>query len=133
MIYNFSFLLPSNTPLSAMKKEEVKLRAGIIQKVEILFPAGCAGLAKVAIDRFNTQILPVNLGSFYYSDNETIINELDLPLKDRPYTLLFKGYNLDDTYPHNIQIRVNLKLLEELPHIILPSEESQRLIEEFGL
>jgi len=113
MFYNFDLTIPANTPTSAQSSRECVLSYGRIEKVDILFPPGPCGLAGVAVDRFNTQILPSNPDSFFISDSETVSSIDAVEIYDRPYVVVFRGYNLDDTYTHTITLRVSLNTESE--------------------
>ena len=87
---------------------EADLTHGIIHRVEIEFPAGCAGLAHVAIRRGLHQLWPLNPDATLASDGWIIAWNEHQELLEEPYTLILSGYNLDDIYPHTPVIRIGL-------------------------
>lgn len=92
-------------------KTEIKLIEGTITKVQIYFPIGHKGLSHCQIYDSEIQIFPTNLGEDYSAasinfDTDYIIS--------RPWILKIKTWNLDDTYPHDIIIRITLKTKEAL-------------------
>ncbi len=105
MLYAKELLLPANGSAGAPESTEINLTYGILKRIEVTFPDGCCGFARVAIDKNNTQICPVNDGEWLRSNAETIVSNEHILLNERPYTIKLRGYNLDDTYQHRIIFR----------------------------
>jgi len=119
MYYDFSFTIPANTLKKSPTELEVKLTSGVIHRVEIGFPSGCAGLVNLAIRKGLHQVWPTNPdGAFNTNDYTITINEF-YPLTTAPYKLTLQGWSLDDTYPHTIEVRFAL-----LPPEVLYPEET---------
>ena len=119
MYYDFSFTIPANTAQENPLEQECKLTHGIIHRVEIAFPSGCAGLAHIQIKEGLHQLWPTNPEGSFNTDNFTVlINEFQ-ELYRAPFTLTLLGWNEDDTYPHTLEIRFGI-----LPERILAPEET---------
>lgn len=118
MYYDFSLTIPANTAAAAPTEQQVKLTHGIIHRVEIGFPAGCAGLVHLQIYEGGHQVWPTNKDGSFNTDNYTIpINDF-YELFRRPHTLTLSGWNLDDTYGHTLEVRFGI-----LPaRVLLPEE-----------
>lgn len=119
MFYDFSFTIPANTPQKTPEQLRVKLTNGIIHRVEVAFPAGCAGLVYTTINEGLHQHWPTNPDGTFNSDNFTIAFNEFLELTRRPYILTLVGWNLDDTYGHTLEIRIGV-----LPIDVLMPEET---------
>jgi hypothetical protein len=105
MYYTESITLPANGSINSLVTKELNLCYGWIKQVEITFPDGCCGFAAVNVLHFNTQVFPSNEGAWIKSNNETVKTTELIDLTTRPYTLLLRGYNTDDTYDHTIYFR----------------------------
>lgn len=114
MFYNFQLTIPPNTGKDEQISVLCPLTYGMIEKLDILFPPGPCGFVGVAVDRFNTQILPTNPDSWFISDSETITSIESIAIHDRPFEIVFRGYNLDDTYTHTIYLRILIRMEEEM-------------------
>jgi len=119
MFYDFSFTIPANTTKKSPLREDINLTHGIIHRVEIGFPAGCAGLVYLQIVQGLHQIWPTNADGSFNTDDYTIaFNEYE-DMTTEPFTLTLIGWNLDDTYDHTLEIRIGI-----LPMIVLKPEET---------
>lgn len=118
MFYDVSFEIPANTTKASPKKQDVKLTHGVIHRIEIGFPRGCAGLAHLGIRRGLHQVWPTNPQGSFNTDGYTIpINEY-YELVTEPYILTLVGWNLDDTYPHTLEVRFGILSAK----VLLPQE-----------
>lgn len=114
MQYDFAITIPANTPADAPQETELQLTAGILHSVWIEFPPGCAGLAHVQIKQPEANFLPSNPDGSFAGDSCVI------PIVE--YKELISGgdllkafaWNLDDTYPHTVTIRMGVLLEEQL-------------------
>lgn len=119
MYYDYSFIIPANTTQASPHTEDVKLTHGVIHRVEVGFPQGCAGLAHLQIKRALHQVWPTNPQGSFNTDDYTIpINEF-YELFTEPYILTLVGWNLDDTYDHTLEVRIGI-----LPAKVLMPEET---------
>ena len=105
MYYDYSFTIPANTTKSSPEELAVKLTHGIIHRVELGFPRGCAGLAHLQIRRGLHQVWPTNPQGSFNTDGYTIVFNEHYELFTEPYRLTLVGWNLDDTYNHTLEVR----------------------------
>jgi len=125
MIYSFNISTPANTLEADRVKTVLKLTAGIIHQLDILFPTGCAGLLYVALNHGLHQVWPSNDKEYFHTDGDKISFKEFYELKSDVNTLDVYTYNLDDTYPHAIIIRLGLLKQSEIQGLWLPwSEET---------
>jgi len=108
MLYVLPLAIPANTAQASPYEEALKLTDGVITRVEVEFPAGCAGLAHSYARRAIHQVFPTNPDGNLCSDNHVIVWNDYEDLAADPRILTIGGWNLDDTYAHTITWRVEL-------------------------
>lgn len=108
MFYDFSLTIPPNTLKSAATEQKVKLTYGIIHRVEIEFPSGCAGLVHTQVYENSHQIYPTNPDGNISSDGRAIAFSDRYELFRMPYQVRLVGWNEDDSYPHTITFRFGI-------------------------
>lgn len=115
LYYEIPLTIPANTSQSSSVSIDLELVKGLITSVEVSFPPGCAGLAKVQIKHKLRQVWPTNQEGFFCDDDYKIRFIEDYPLPETPYTLSLIGWNEDDTYPHTVTFRFGLSPLPKTP------------------
>jgi len=108
VFYSFELELPADTSEDAPVELKANLTWGVITHVEIEFPPGCAGLAKVAILHRRRQVWPTNIDEWFYSDGRIISWEEYFELLEAPFELTILGYNDDDTFQHTPIVRFEI-------------------------
>jgi hypothetical protein len=114
MQYDFAITIPPNTPANAPQETGLQLTAGIVHSVWIVFPPGCAGLAHVQIKQPEATFLPSNPEGSFAGDSCVIPIVEYKPLIQGGDMLKAFCWNLDDTYPHTVTIRLGVLLEEQL-------------------
>jgi hypothetical protein len=107
------FVYPITTPHSTSyanrQKTVLPLARGKITRMDLQFPPGLQALAHIVLTRGLHQFFPTNPEGDYASSAETIwwpeSEELDQP----PFSLEAYTWNLDDTFPHTITVRITLE------------------------
>ena len=120
MYYDVSFTIPANTAKIAPEEQHVKLTHGVIHRVEIGFPSGCAGLAHLQIYEGGHQVWPANRQGSFNTDDYTIPIDDHYELFEEPYILTLVGWNLDDTYDHTLEVRFGILP----PELLMPGAPS---------
>jgi hypothetical protein len=133
VFYDFSFTIPANTPANTPEELACKLTNGIIHRVEIGFPKGCAGLVSLAIRRGLHQVWPTNPDGAFNTDNFTILINEHYPLLEVPYILTLVGWNLDDTYDHTLEVRFGILSEEIIMPEAIPTSAFKKLLKFFGI
>jgi len=106
VLYNWIITVPKNTPRTAPVETELTLSIGIVTWYSVLFPPGCAGLVHCKIYHHEHQIVP-SKGDQDLSGDTFPIEWTDYyELYERPADFLARCWNEDDTYEHNVTIRI---------------------------
>lgn len=131
MHYNFDLTIPKNTVITAEQSSIVTLNYGILRKVDIFFPDGCAGLVHVRILRWNSIVFPSNPDN-YYTDNDYHLSfEEYYPILAEPFTLELRGYSEDNFRSHTISFRflvINPKAISITQGLTISESELQELL-----
>jgi hypothetical protein len=128
MFYEYNIEIPKNTPIGSDVIEILRLTRGTITRIDLLFPAGCAGLVGVRLFRAGYQVMPNNFKGYIETDNEMVSTTSPIDLSVNPFELEFYGYNQDDTWNHTIRVRVQVEKLEKRFSMEGFSVESDRLM-----
>jgi hypothetical protein len=108
MIYMANVTIPANTPSTSPVCQRIQVIRGLVYKIEIMFPPGCAGLAHVVINDGGFQVWPATSGTDFSCDDFTIsFDDTYLKTVD-PIQFQVYGYNEDETYEHTIQVRIGM-------------------------
>lgn len=92
---------PTNTQ-SNPATVDATLNAGLLRRVDIIFPPGPAGLVHVYITRGGSQVLPTTANQTFFGDNIHFSIPCLIQLTDEAKTITIKGYNVGCTFPHTI-------------------------------
>jgi len=108
MIYSAEILLPKLAVPNPPTQKVLKVTKGLVYKVELQFPPGCAGLAHVGIFDGGHPCWPSSIGETFNVDAYTISFD-DTYLKlAAPFQFEIWGYNEDEKWPHRIHVRIGL-------------------------
>lgn len=108
MIYQAQITLPANTPRSDPVEQEIIIHPGTLTQVDLEFPDGCAGLARLQILHWDVLLFPSNRDGFFSGDGSYISFSEEITFDEAPYTLTIRGWNLDDTFPHSPIVRLGI-------------------------
>jgi hypothetical protein len=84
----------------------------IITSVAIGFPAGCVDLVRAWVEYLSARIFPINQSGYFVGNGQIIEFVTDTVILDEPRVLSFKAANYDDTYSHNIWIKLDIQFLQ---------------------
>jgi len=107
-LYDYLVTTPANTTKASPTRTDLPLRRGMIDQVQIAFPPGPMGLLHVVIERGGSPLWPANVGAGFASDNFTIVFNPLYELVAAPLALTAVSWNEDDSYSHQVAIRVNV-------------------------
>ena len=77
---------------------------GVIARVWIHFPPGCASLVKVRILHNEHPFLPVEADAYMEGDSFTYDLPIMYEIKETPEVITIVAWNTDDTYDHTIDV-----------------------------
>ena len=106
MLYNWIISVPADTPRDAPEEQVLSLAIGIVTWYSIVFPPGCAGLVHCKIYHREHQIVPSKDDQDLSGDTFPIEWTDYYELYERPADFMARCWNEDDTYPHNVTIRI---------------------------
>lgn len=133
MFYDFAITVSANTLEASPKTQVLKLTAGVIQQVSILFPPGPHGMVKVRLLHGSHQFIPLNTDGYVSSDDESLDIPEFYPLDAEPYELKFIGYSPGTTYDHTIYIRINVLRPEDVEKTSGIMVQLKRLLKFMGV
>lgn len=108
MFYSEEITVPANTTRRDYQETAFKVTKGIITRIAVFFPWGCAGLVYVQIARRTWQVFPLTRDEWISGNDKTIDFKTNIELTSEPYDLMVRMYNLDDTYEHSPIIMVEM-------------------------
>lgn len=111
--------IAANTSVTAYDTLEFTLPFGVVRKVRITFPWGCAGLVFLSIDHNERQLWPTTPGEWFYGNDVTIEFEDDYLLTEAWNNFRLRAYNDDDTYAHTVTVHF---LVDSAPFGVPPGE-----------
>lgn len=108
MIYSAEILLPKLAVPNPPTQKVLKTTKGLVYKVEIQFPPGCAGLAHVGVFDGAHPCWPSTPGETFNLDGSTIsFDDTYLKLAE-PFQFEIWGWNDDTLWDHTIHVRIGM-------------------------
>jgi len=104
--YEKEITIPANTPWHQSKTVEFEIWEDVITRIEVVFPIGCALLAKCVVAYGLEQLAPKNIDGWIAGHGETVVHELYWECPEKPCKIIVYAWNDDDTYPHTLRIRI---------------------------
>lgn len=123
MIYKFLITTPANTAATAKLKTVLKLNKGIIHQLDVQFPPGPSGLLHLHINDAIHQVFPYNTDENFSSDNVNIRFKEFQPVLEEPFQLEAYTWNLDDTYSHDVIVRIGILPVQVIAPWLMTWEE----------
>ena len=96
--------IPKNTTADDPFIYNMPLPFGMVRRLWVEFPRGCAGFAGIRILRGVNQIFPLPDGIYLRSDNSVMNFAFSHVINTEPNEVILQGINTDDTYSHTIWI-----------------------------
>lgn len=130
MIYQACVVTDISTPAESPKETPLYVTKGLVYKVELFFPPGSCGYLGVSIWDGGYQVWPAT-NNQWFRGAQVLLSYEDLYLKEvAPYEFRVKTYNEDDSYVHEVYVRICMVSKEAYRARFLPTEtwESFRLM-----
>ena len=90
------------------KTQILKLTKGVITALDVKFPAGCHGLVKVRLFRYESQLVPLSRDEWCTGDAEAVPTEPYYEMEEAPYQLKFVGCSPGTAYDHVVTVRITV-------------------------
>jgi len=114
-VYTTAITIPANTPENTPVEAELTIYERYITSIDVFFPYGCAGLARVRAYYGSEQIAPKPTGSDFRGDGGFIRSPMRWRAPEWPCPIRFEAWNLDDTYQHTPIVFIVTAEEEEVP------------------
>ena len=108
MRYRGVLVVPAGTTQAIPAESVVGLVYGVITEVEILFPAGHAGLVHLQVCHGEQQVLPTTPGASFVGDDHLITMNEQYVLEEKPFSLTLRGWAPLATLNHTVYVDVSL-------------------------
>ena len=107
-LYVVELQVPANTPDIDPIQKEIVLERGVITRIQVHFPPGCAGKVYTAAYEGHVQLFPRPAGSWLAGDGETVTAETFIPVLKDTVKLTIYAKSPGALYPHTITWRINV-------------------------
>lgn len=104
MLHSKHITLPKGKTEATATISRFKFNKGVVSRVWIAFPPGCAGLVKLKCSHEGHPFLPVEEDAYIRGDSYTFDIPLMYEIKDNNEIVTIKAWNEDDVYDHEIDV-----------------------------
>jgi hypothetical protein len=118
----------ANGNARTLLRQDTPLVRGNVYRIDLLFPDGCAQLAKVAIYRNEGRLFPINPGEWLDGNDELLSWRTDIDTNQNEEWSL-RGYNLDDTYDHTVTARIFIRRQDPKPLSLLLEQNTAAILD----
>lgn len=129
MIYQTTITTVKGPAAFTLKQSTLKVTKGLVYKVEIAFPPGCANLLKVRIFDGGHQMWPSNNDESFHTDGFVISFDDTLLKLAAPFQYNIHTVNEDTVYDHSVTIRIGMVSEEMYIARFLPSMAYEQMLE----
>lgn len=109
MRYRTSLKIGAGTEMSDPAWTVLNLEYGYITEVEVMFPAGHAGLTYVQIYHQSRLIFPLTPGQAFRGDDHTITMSSRFPILEVPHAVFVVGWAPASTLDHTIFVDITME------------------------
>jgi len=129
VIYQTTITTVKGPAAFTLKQSTLKVTKGLVYKVEIAFPPGCANLLKVRIFDGGHQMWPSNNDESFHTDGFVISFDDTLLKLAAPFQYNIHTVNEDTVYDHSVTIRIGMVSEEMYIARFLPSMAYEQMLE----
>jgi len=108
MYFCWDITIDADTPEKLPIYGYLRITKGIITRVDMKFPAGCHGMVKCRLYRYEQQLIPLTRDEWITGDDETVPTETYGDLTAFPYQLKFVACSPDTDYDHTVTVRIQV-------------------------
>ena len=105
MLHSKHITLTADKAESEATNTSFMVNQGVIYRIWITFPPGCAGLVKVRIFHEGHPFLPVELDAYIHGDNYVFEYPVMYEILGPPERITISAWNEDETYDHTIDVQ----------------------------
>jgi len=121
MIYTASIDTVKDTAKAAAQVTRLSVAKGLVYRFEVEFPPGCCGLLHCQVFDGSYQVYPTSRDDSFHSDARNISFDDSYLKTAAPFEFTIKTWNLDETWDHNIQVRIAMASSEAFMSRYMPS------------
>lgn len=104
MLYSRHITYTAGGTASSPSRTQLKVNQGVIARVWVHFPPGCAGLTRLRIYHEGHPFLPVEKDAYISGDNYVFDLPMFYEITDEPQQITIEGWNEDEVYSHTVDI-----------------------------
>ena len=108
MLFSWRIKVLKNYPTTPKERTLLRIARGIITRIEVKFPPGCAETTHIQICRGTHQIYPKNPDGDEASDSEVVMSAEQLELLTPPYHLVAWTWNTSTDFDHTLTVRIEV-------------------------
>lgn len=126
MRYRTPLTITAGTTEADPAQAVLDLEFGYISEVELMFPAGHAGLTYVQIYHQSRLIFPLSPGQAFRGDDHVIQFDEDFPFFEVPYSVTVVGWAPSATLDHTVYVEISVSappVVEGLEEAFVPLPE----------
>lgn len=109
MRYRTALTIPAGTTEGDPAWTILDLAYGYITEVELLFPAGHAGLTYVQIYYQSRQVFPLTPGEAFRGDDHVIQFDEKFPIDEVPHEMMIVGWAPSATLNHTVYVDITVE------------------------
>ena len=128
MLFVDTFTVPAGTTAAAPVERELAVAHGIIHLAEVVFLDGPEDEVHVTLSRGLHQFAPSHPDGSVVGNAEAVPASLFEPIVEPPYFIIIRAWSPQADYDHEITVRINMLLREEL----LPANPERGLLQRIG-
>jgi len=106
MLHSKHITLSAGATEATLTKTQFTVNQGVIYRVWLTFPAGCAGLVKVRVLHEGHPFLPVEQDAYIRGDDYVFEYPVFYEITDEPQLITVEAWNEDDTNDHTIDLQM---------------------------
>jgi len=129
MIYAWDITTEAAITQPNAMRTALKVTKGLVYRVEIEFPPGPLGLCHVSLWDGGYQVWPSNPDFDFHGDNGYITFEETYLKLIEPFEFTARTWNEDDTYAHQIHVRLGMVSSEIYMARFLPSLSYDKMLQ----
>lgn len=114
MLFVDTFTVPAGTLEASPIERELPLAHGIIHLAEVVFLDGPENEVHVALSRGIHRFAPSHPDGSIVGNAEAVPASLFEPIEESPYFVIINAWSPNADYDHEITVRINMLLREEL-------------------